>query len=82
MVNIILTLPALSTICVKLLSEQSYFVLFFYLYYFNYLAFLLFFLFILKAKVYNANAKIAKYSLLFVSGKKAILSYELCACFD
>ena len=28
------------------------------------------------------NAKIVKYSLLFVSGKKEILLYERCACFD
>ena len=28
------------------------------------------------------NAKKVEYSLLLVSGKKAILSYERCACFD
>ena len=31
---------------------------------------------------FHQNAKIVKYSLLFVSGKKAILSFEWCACFD
>ena len=28
------------------------------------------------------DAEIVKYSLLFVSGKIAILSYEVCACCD
>ena len=59
---IILIFPVLATVCIKLLSEQSYF----YLYH-----------------IYNQGKqrKIVIYSLLFVSGKKAVLSYARCPCF-
>ena len=40
------------------------------------------FFFPLTTKKERKNAKKVKYSLLFVSRKKAILLYERCACFD
>ena len=49
---------------------------------YDFLFILLLILLLLATKMSNKNANNVKFSLIFVSGKNAILSHELYACLD